>query len=271
MNWNQVPMGYNNYGELRLELLRAWQLYRHGVVVHVATRQQRLIAALAIKGPCLRSYLVGLLWPEYPDPRALESLRVSVHLVSRQVPGLIVNHGAMLSLDDRVEVDLHRVRAQTQRLNMGGFEENWASSLCDLRDAELLPGWYEDWVIFEQGRLQQDRLRAFTILARQSLVQGYYAAAGAAAEAALELEPLYEAAVRILVAAELRQGNPVAALRDYERYRKKLEEDMGLEPSEALRRLVADAIEGEARARREHLGVPAGDARLADEPLLHHP
>ncbi|MHA7287978.1 AfsR/SARP family transcriptional regulator [Arthrobacter sp. MDT3-44] len=264
-------MGYDDYGELKLELLRAWRLYRNGVVVHVATRQQRLIAALAIKGPCLRSFLVGLLWPEYPDPRALESLRVSVHLVSRQVPGLIVNHGAMLSLNDRVEVDLHRVRIQMERVSAVGVEENWAPMLHDLRDAELLPGWYEDWVIFEQSRLQQDRLRAFTIIAGQSLAQGYCATAGAAAEAALELEPLYEAAVRMLVAAELQHGNPAAALRDYERYREKLEEDLGLQPSAALSRLVADAIEGPARTRKDHLVVPAGDSWLSGEPLRHHP
>lgn len=263
-------MGYDDYGELKLELLRAWQLYRHGVVVHVATRQQRLIAALAVKGPCLRSYLVGLLWPEYPDPRALESLRVSVHLISRQVPGLLVNHGALLALNDRVEVDLYRVRTQTQRLSTVASEEDWAPVLYELRDADLLPGWYEDWVVFEQSRLQQDRLRAFTILAGQSLDQGYCDRAEAAAEAALELEPLYEAAVRILVAAELQHGNPAAALRDYERYRERLEEDMGLKPSEALRRLITDAIEGRVRASEEHLVVPAGDPLLSGYPLLHH-
>lgn len=235
-------MGDDGYGQLKLELLRSWQLRRDSVVLHVATRQQRLIAVLALKGPSLRSYLVGLLWPEYPDARALESLRVSVHLVSRQVPGLIINDGPMLSLDDRVEVDLHRVRDQILALSQDGIAGDPVALLDGLRDAELLRGWYEDWVIFEQSRLQQDRLRAFTAIAGQSLARCWFEAAVVAAESALEIEPLYENAVRFLIAAELGHGNPAAALRGYESYRQKLEEDMGLAPSESVRELVADAF-----------------------------
>lgn len=259
----------NDYGEFKLELLRAWQLYRHGVVIHVATRQQRLIAALAIKGPCLRSYLAGLLWPEHPEPRALESLRVSMHLASRQVPGLIVNRGATLFLNEDVEVDLHHLQTETQRLPTNDLEEDLVALLRELRDAELLPGWYEDWVLFEQNRLQQDRLRAITLLARQSLSQGCCATAGAAAEAALELEPLYETAVRILVTAEVHQGNPAAALRGYERYRNKLEEDMGLQPSETLRKFINEVV-NQAHERKSDLVVPAGSPWLNGEPLGYH-
>ncbi|MEC5182457.1 DNA-binding SARP family transcriptional activator, partial [Arthrobacter sp. CG_A4] len=89
-------MGNDGYGDLQVDLLGSWQLRRDTGLVHVAARQQRLIAALAIRGPSLRSYLVGLLWPEYPETRALESLRVSVHLISRQLPGLVVNDGTVL-------------------------------------------------------------------------------------------------------------------------------------------------------------------------------
>lgn len=252
-----------------MELLGPWRLRRGAAVLRVATRQQRLIAALAIRGPSPRSYLVGLLWPDYPDARALESLRVSVHLVSRQVPGLLVNAGPMLSLSDSVEVDLHGVRAKVRALARSGFDAEPAATLDELRDAELLPGWFEDWVVFEQSRLQQDRLRAFTMLSRQSLARGDSEAAGAAAEAALELEPLYENAVVLLIASELQQGRPAAALRSYEWYRDKLEEDMGLRPSASVSGLVADALERQDAARKEKLG-PAIVSWLGGEPLVHH-
>ena len=262
-------MGDDGCGELNLNLLGSWQLCRDGSVLHVATRQQRLIAALAVRGPSLRSYLVGLLWPEYPDARALESLRVSVHLVSRQVPGLIENAGSMLSLNDRVDVDLHRVRARIRALSHPGLDGDVASSLHELRDAEVLPGWYEDWVMFEQSRLRQDRLRAFTAISRRSLAQGNPEVAGAAAEAALEIEPLYENAVRLLIAADLMQSNPAAALRTYERYRGKLGDDMGLLPSDSLRNLIADALDHQATAKKERL-LRATNSWPAGEPLLHH-
>lgn len=234
-----VPMGNVGYG-FQLSLLQSWQLRRDTDVVHIASRQQRLIAALAIIGPRPRGYLVGLLWPECRESRALESLRVSVHLVSRQVPGLLINGGKVLSLSELVDVDLHRIRAQILELSRVGPNGNVASCLNQLRDAELLPGWYDDWVLFEQSRLRQDRLHAFQIIARTSLARCDYESALEASEAALELEPLYESAVGLLIRAEKQQGNKAAALRAFETYRTKLKEDLSLEPSESIRRLVAD-------------------------------
>ena len=232
-------MGNDGYG-FQLSLLQSWQLRRDADVVHVATRQQRLITALAINGPRPRSYLVGLLWPECQESRALESLRMSVHLVSRQVPGLLINGGTVLSLSELVDVDLHRVRDQIRELSRTGLNGNVASYLHQLRDAELLPGWYDDWVLFEQSRLRQDRLHAFQIIARESLARCDYESALEASEAALELEPLYESTVGLLIRAEREQGNNAAALRAFEKYQVKLKEDMGLAPSGAIQRIVSE-------------------------------
>jgi DNA-binding SARP family transcriptional activator len=107
--------------------MRSWQLRRDGAVVHVAVRQQRLIAALAVRGPSLRNYLAGMLWPEYPDAKALESLRVAVHLMTRQVPGLLVKDGALLTLDKRVAVDLYRVRALLKKAALSRTCATWIS------------------------------------------------------------------------------------------------------------------------------------------------
>lgn len=235
-------MGSDGSGELALDLLRPWRLRRDAAVVHLAVRQQRLIAALAVHGPSLRHYLIGLLWPDYPEPKGLESLRVSVHLASRQVPGLIVNDGKLLSLNELVAVDLHRARAQTRALHDGGAERDTVNCLIELRDAELLPGWYEDWVLSEQSRLRQDRLRAFTASARRSLERGQPELAELAASAAVDLEPLDETAVRYLLAAQLQEGNCAAALRVYRRYREQLEQDLHLQPSERLRSLMARSV-----------------------------
>jgi DNA-binding SARP family transcriptional activator len=245
-------MGNDGDGCFELSLLQTWQLRRETGLVHVAARQQRLITALAINGPCPRSYLVGLLWPENAESRALESLRVTVHLVSRQVPGLLVNGGTVLSLSELVDVDLHRVRARIRQLRQEGLNGNMASCIHQLRDAELLPGWYDDWVLFEQSRLRQDRLHAFHIIARESLARCDYEAALEASEAALELEPLYESAVGLLIHAERLQGNNASALRAFERYQAKLKEDMGLVPSEGIRRLITDVLLQPSRAPRRN-------------------
>lgn len=233
-------MGNGDYGDFQLRLFQSWKLLSGTSTLHVAARQQRLITALAINGPRPRSYLIGLLWPEHSESRAMESLRVSVHLVTRQVPGLLVNNGAELSLSELVDVDLHRLRSQIRRLNQVGLNGNAASCLHELRHADLLPGWYEDWIIFEQTRLGHDRLHAFLVIARESLARCDYEVALEAAEAALELEPLYERAVGLLIQAERQQGNNASALRAFEKYQARLKAEMGLAPSEAIRRLLAD-------------------------------
>lgn len=233
-------MGSGTYGHFQLRLFQTWSLTRDSATVHVAARQQRLITALAINGPRPRSYLVGLLWPDYSEPRAMESLRVSVHLVSRQLPGLLVNDGAVLSLSDLVTVDLHRARTQIRELGQHGLNGNAASCLNLLRDAQLLPGWYDDWVLSEQARLRQDRLHAFQVIARESLARHDYELALKASEAALELEPLYESAVGLFIQAERHQGNNASALRAFERYQAQLKEEVGIAPSDTIRQLIAD-------------------------------
>lgn len=231
-------MGNGDCGEFQLQLFQSWQLLRGKDVVHVAARQQRLITALAITGPRPRSYLVGLLWPEHAESRALESLRVTVHLITRQLPGLLVNRGSVLSLSELAEVDLHRLRSQIRQLSQAGVNGNAALWLHDLRHADLLPGWYDDWVIFEQSRLRQDRLHGLLTIARESLTRCAYDLASEAAGAALELEPLYERAVSLLMQAERQQGNNASALQAFERYQVQLNVEMGIAPSDEIRKLA---------------------------------
>jgi DNA-binding SARP family transcriptional activator len=233
-------MGKDDRGYFELTLLKWWQLRRGPDVVPVAGRQQRLVAALALNGPRPRGYLVGLLWPECRESKALESLRVSMHILSRQAPGLLVNGGPVLSLSELVDVDLHRVRARMHDLGRGGSGEKDSSLLHDLRDAELLPGWYDDWVLFEQTRLRRDRLQALHVIACESLARDDLGSALQASEAAVELDPLYETAVRLLIQTERRQGNNAAALRAFGDYEARLREDTGLLPSEAMRCLITN-------------------------------
>lgn len=262
-------MGGGGCGHVELDLLRIWQLRRDGEVVHVPVRQQRLIAALAIRGPRVRNYVAGLLWPDCPEPRALESLRVSIHLVSRQIPGMLAKDGPVLALDPSVEVDLYRVRALLQETPAGNGAATRA--LLELRDAELLPGWYEDWVLFEQSRLHEDRLRTLTLLARSLLHDGDFEGAAEAAGAALEIEPLYESAVRALVTAELEMGNPVSALHAFGNYAAALRRDMGVPPSEALIKLIDAVQAGYPPARFPPAGYPPArfSPVLGSQPLTH--
>lgn len=85
---------------------------------------------------------------------------VTMHLVSRQIPGLLVNGGPVLSLDDSLSVDLHNCLEQVPSCQSSISCSVDEACLSHLQRAELLPGWYDDWVILEQNRLRTFRLRA---------------------------------------------------------------------------------------------------------------
>jgi DNA-binding SARP family transcriptional activator len=78
------------------------------------------------------------------------------------------------------------------------------------------------------------------MIARESLARCDYESALEAAQAALDVEPLYESAVGLLIEAERWRGNKAAALRCFKKYESRLKADMGLVPSGAIRRLVSD-------------------------------
>lgn len=232
-------MAQDKVGEFKLNLFQRWQLWRDETEIHLAWRQQRLIAALAIHGARPRRYYSGLLWPDRPDARAMESLRTSVYLVSSQVPGLLINDGQILSLSDRVTVDLHELVKRAKETGERGAELSDEACLEWLNCGDLLPGWYDDWVLLEQQRLRNVRRRAFLSLARRWLDEGEAHRAVEAAESALELEPLYESAVALLISAELKAGNRARAWRTFESFRTNLAVELGIEPSEKLSRLAA--------------------------------
>ena len=232
-------MAQDNGGRFQLNLIQCWRLWQRQTEVHVAWRQQRLIAALAVHGPRHRGYFSGLLWPEKPELRAKESLRTSVHLVVSQIPGLIKSDGQVLSLADDVGVDLDQLLKKIK-----DFEQPTSNLdddlLSQLRCGDLLPGWYDDWVLLEQQRLRNIRLRAFLLLARRWLDRGDIHKALEAAESALELEPLHENCVALLMSAEVRAGNRARAIRTFESFSANLDLELGISPSPKLLKLAED-------------------------------
>ena len=154
-----------------LRLLGFWQLGLHGQIVNVGSRQQRLIAALALLGARPRHVLAGVLWPESSEEQAATSLRAVLFRISHDLPQLLADSRDPVALNVGVRTDLDRVRRLIDDISHPGSEPAH-DAFEILRTAELLPGWYDDWVLFEQERLQQQRLTALESLAMHYLAQG---------------------------------------------------------------------------------------------------
>jgi DNA-binding SARP family transcriptional activator len=82
---------------------------------------------------------------------------------------------------------------------------------------ELLPGWYDDWVLLERERTRQRLLHALEALSREHRAAGRCAEAVEAALVAVNAEPLRESAHRELLESHLAEGNWVEAMHNVRR------------------------------------------------------
>ncbi|WP_051518265.1 AfsR/SARP family transcriptional regulator [Intrasporangium chromatireducens] len=201
---------------------------------------------LALRGPQRRSVLAGTLWPDTTEDRALSSLRAAVMRLRRVGEDLVDAGRSRISLGSRTTTDvteLDRRLEEVERLE--GVErlgdDVWLStsgSLTVLAGPELLPGWYDDWVLDERDALQHRQIRALESLARMALKAGRGGLAGALAERAIALEPLLESTQALLIRAHLMEGNPAAAVQVYRSYCRRLGEELGIRPSSSLTDLI---------------------------------
>ena len=114
-----------------------------------------------------------------------------------------------------------------------------AAATSELLSDDLLPDWYEDWVLLERERLRQVRLHGLEALCLRLANLGRHVAAIEAGLAAISADPLRESAQRALISAHLLEGNVSEAVRQYDVFVALLDEAFGIVPTEALRALVA--------------------------------
>jgi DNA-binding SARP family transcriptional activator len=227
---------------IRLELLDGFELRRDGAAVRVPGGVQRLIAFLGLNQRRLaRVFVAGNLWADANEQRAAAALRTALWRVGQLGDRLLIADAQSLRLDPEVHVDvLDSARVARQILEQRPGEVLAAGAWELLRDGhELLPDWYDDWVLIERERHRQLRLHALERVCERLSAAGRHAEATEAGVVAVASEPLRESAHRALIAAHLAEGNVGEALRQYELCRRLLRRDLDVEPSPALEALVA--------------------------------
>lgn len=225
---------------LQLRLLREFALEDAGTPVCVPVGTQRLIAFLALCGPSHRCLVAGMLWPEVPESQALASLRTGVWRVNQARAGCVVSVGAQLRIPADVAVDTDEHEDFTTRLLREHLEDkDWIAGHWDvLWRGELLPGWYDDWVVFERERHHQLRLHALEYLSALMTRHHDLPTALHLALEAVRAEPLRESANARLIEVYLAEGNVCDALRQFDTFRALLQRELGLEPGPQLRSLL---------------------------------
>lgn len=223
----------------RLTLLGGFELLCDGEHVALSTSAQRLLAFVALRErPLQRSYVAGSLWLDSPEERAAASLRSALWRLHSCGIQLVRSEGPQLSLDPGVVVDLREAEQSAHRAldRTNGDLEVDASELS----GDLLPDWYDDWVVYERERFHQLRLRALDALCGRLVDAGRLDGALEIGLAAVADDPLRESSHRGVVRVHLADGNIAEAIRQYRLCRRLLNEQLGVEPSERMKELVRD-------------------------------
>jgi DNA-binding SARP family transcriptional activator len=224
----------------RLTLLGTFELECAGVEVRLPMSAQRLVAFVALQEhPVLRAYAAGSLWPDTSEERAHANLRSALWRLHRCGHRLIDATGDQLRLGADVRVDLRETEALARRVLLCN---NGNGSDLELDPSafagDLLPDWYEEWIMLERERFRALRLRALDAVCERLILAGRLDDALDAGHAAVAGEPLRESAHRALVRVHLAEGNTGEAVRQYRLFRRLLLEGLGLEPSGRMEELM---------------------------------
>jgi DNA-binding SARP family transcriptional activator len=224
---------------VELRLLCGFDLRAAGQRMRLPLSGQRVVAFLALHDqPVQRLYVAGSLWLDAPEERASARLRTALWRLRQPQCCIVEATTTHLSLAPDIAVDVRDAVAAARRALRVGMlpDDPEVEELC--LAGELLPDWYEDWVLIERERFRVLRLEALEAIAAELAGAGRFAAAAETALAAVAGEPLRESAHRVLIGVHIAQGNWFDALRQYRFYRDLVRNQLGLEPSPEMEQLV---------------------------------
>lgn len=228
---------------IEITLLRTFQLAHDKAPIAVPAGTQRLLAFLALAGVAVKRTLVaGTLWPESSERHAFGNLRSALaRLGAAGRPAVKAGPGE-LELAPGAIVDACGARALALRLVApappASADLDQAAVLA--LSGELLPGWYDDWVLVAAEEWRQLRLHALEALAVHLTNAGRFGEAAVAASTSVRAEPLRESAHACLIRVHLAEGNVCEAYEQLARLRLLLRTELGLEPSRRVTELFPE-------------------------------
>jgi DNA-binding SARP family transcriptional activator len=240
-------------GMRRLDLLGTLSYWDGATTVALHGSAGAVVALVALSpAPVERSVVAGTIWGEVGDSRANGNLRSTLWRLRKAAPDLVHECQGRLAIDHEVSVDHRDVAAWADRLLRGAATDADLDRRISPVDMELLPGHYDDWVVFERERLRQRLLHAVESLALAQASRGRFGDAIESAMVAIAADPMRESAHRVAVQCHLAEHNLVEAHREQLSYVRMMRHELGVLPSDEFMDLVPSSV-------RESLGQPGVD------------
>ena len=209
-------------------------------------RQGRLLVAmLAIehRRPVSREELAGELWADDPPPSwdlAVRSLisKTRTAIARLGIDPISGSFGAyrwQMTPDTWLDFDeaLAAIHRAESALRAGSSSVAAGDALVSavITGHTFLPGIESPWIDRQRSRLVDVRIRALTVTGETWLHHGDHAEAARDAARILDLDPYREVAIRLAIRAYCEMGDRATAAHAYERFKQRLAEDLGVEPT----------------------------------------
>ncbi|MET9830242.1 BTAD domain-containing putative transcriptional regulator [Streptomyces sp. NPDC006385] len=238
-------------------------------------RQQRVLAALVCEANHVVTVdqLVDRVWGEGPPQRARETLysylsRLRRALRAAEGEARIARRSGGYELAVATSAaDLHRFRALTAgaRTAANTGDEDEAARLFGealaLWRGELCPGMDSPWFNAQRDTAQVERLAALLDRADVQLRRGLHAELLTTLPGLAESHPLDERLAAQLMLALYRGGRPADALRHYQVVRRRLADELGIDPGLPLQELYQRILISDPRLAPPVRGAEPGQAR----------
>jgi TolB-like protein len=201
-------------------------------------KAKALVAYLALQGgrPQSREKLAELLWGNSAEEQARANLRQTLSLVRKSLngdgPAFLVTDGDQISLAGQdIDLDVAKFEHLVAEATPDALKRAAALYKGDLLDGfSLKEDSFEAWARTERERLRHLACDALTKLIAHCDEVGDTERCVETAARLLRLDPLREAAHRILISAYAAQGRQASALKQFEACRDILKRELGVEP-----------------------------------------
>ena len=179
-----------------------------------------------------REHLIGLLWPEKPEAAARHSLNEALRPIRR-----CLGEAAITAQADRVQLTADAVRLDTDEFETKAQSGDWPGAAALVAGVFLeglaIPGasGFDEWLTAEQRYWNQRAIEALLHVAEHELDAGRVRDAAATAARARAIDPVCEAAVRVLMRALALDGDRAGALQACAELDQRLHRDLKVSPS----------------------------------------
>lgn len=240
---------------LKIHLLGQFKLQANDLPIELPSRPaQSLLAYLAFNAGVThrQEKLAGLLWPEATDTNARSYLRQALWRIRKTL------ESGSLSWEDFLQISDINVTFDDQSDHWLDtdllLESTEAQSVPEitatirLYRGELLPGFYDEWIVFERERLQAAYHQKMNLLLDSLIQAGHWGAAIEWSEQWILLGHSPEPAYRALMIAYAGLGNQGMISATFHRCVEALNRELDLDPSPETQRLYEQIRSSQGRS-----------------------